>query len=283
MTEVVALGPRSWTLDRVPPAGAWTVLADSVRLEQAILNLAANAVQHTTDGAEIGVGGDVAGAELRLWVRDTGPGVPSPFPPSSTPSPVPTAASSRSTASLEQAPRSRCWCRSRWRRRTWPAGRCLHRPISTPPPGAHRHDADPDRRRRAADRLVPREGPAGGRVHDGRRRDGARCAGAGARRQLRPSRARPRAAGHGRPRGAAGDAGARRDDAGADPHRPGRRRGHGGWVGGRRRRLRHQALQVRGAPGADPVAPARRAGRGGDRAVSRRRRVGSAFEAGLRR
>jgi len=50
-----------------------------------------------------------------------------------------------------------------------------------------------------------------------------------------------------------------------------------------RRRLRHQALQVRGAPGADPVAPARRAGLGGDRAVSRRRRVGSAFEAGLRR
>ena len=73
--RVRALGPRSWTLDRVPPAGAWTVLADSVRLEQAILNLAANAVQHTTDGAEIGIGGDVAGAELRLWVRDTGPGV----------------------------------------------------------------------------------------------------------------------------------------------------------------------------------------------------------------
>ena len=73
--RVRALGPRSWTLERVPPAGAWTVLADSVRLEQAILNLAANAVQHTTDGAEIGIGGDVAGAELRLWVRDTGPGV----------------------------------------------------------------------------------------------------------------------------------------------------------------------------------------------------------------
>ena len=73
--RVRALGPRAWTLDCVPPAGAWTVLADSARLEQAVLNLAANAVQHTTDGAEIGTGGEVAGVELRLWVRDSGPGV----------------------------------------------------------------------------------------------------------------------------------------------------------------------------------------------------------------
>jgi len=33
-------------------------------------------VQHTRVGDEIGLGSSLADGELRLWVRDTGPGVP---------------------------------------------------------------------------------------------------------------------------------------------------------------------------------------------------------------
>jgi two-component system OmpR family sensor kinase len=51
------------------------VIADPVRLGQAVLNLAVNAVQHTDDGREIGLGIAVAGPTVRIWVRDTGPGV----------------------------------------------------------------------------------------------------------------------------------------------------------------------------------------------------------------
>ena len=55
--------------------------ADPGRLMQAVLNLASNAVQHTDVGAEIGIGVEVDGPpqaphRVRLWVRDTGPGVP---------------------------------------------------------------------------------------------------------------------------------------------------------------------------------------------------------------
>ena len=51
-------------------------IADAARIDQAMLNLVTNAVQHTVDGDEIGIGARVAGERLRLWVRDTGPGVP---------------------------------------------------------------------------------------------------------------------------------------------------------------------------------------------------------------
>jgi two-component system, OmpR family, sensor kinase len=73
--RVRALGPRSWVLDSAPPIGRVAVVADRERLVQAVLNLAANAVQHTEPGAEIGLGIVVSGSDARLWVRDTGPGV----------------------------------------------------------------------------------------------------------------------------------------------------------------------------------------------------------------
>jgi two-component system, OmpR family, sensor kinase len=72
---VRALGPRSWVLDSTPPIGHAAVTADRERLVQAVLNLAANAVQHTDTGAEIGLGIAVSDGSARLWVRDTGPGV----------------------------------------------------------------------------------------------------------------------------------------------------------------------------------------------------------------
>ena len=49
---------------------------DGQRVTQALLQLAHNAVRHTADGDEIGIGSSVVDDRLELWVRDTGAGVP---------------------------------------------------------------------------------------------------------------------------------------------------------------------------------------------------------------
>jgi signal transduction histidine kinase len=67
------LADRTWMLDAATPA---LVSLDAQRITQALLQLAHNAVQHTSDGDEIGLGSMVIGNRLELWVRDTGPGVP---------------------------------------------------------------------------------------------------------------------------------------------------------------------------------------------------------------
>ena len=67
------LGDRSWVLDAAAPA---LVSLDAQRITQALLQLAHNAVQHTADGDEIGIGSNVIDHRLELWVRDTGAGVP---------------------------------------------------------------------------------------------------------------------------------------------------------------------------------------------------------------
>jgi len=69
------LGRRSWVLDATPPAGVVTIVADPERISQAVVNLAANAVQHTDEDAEIGFGVAAGGNTAKLWVRDSGPGV----------------------------------------------------------------------------------------------------------------------------------------------------------------------------------------------------------------
>ena len=69
-----ALGDRRWVLDDRADVLAWL---DEQRLTQAMLQLAENAVKHTRPGDEIGVGSRVDGGHrVRLWVRDTGSGVP---------------------------------------------------------------------------------------------------------------------------------------------------------------------------------------------------------------
>jgi two-component system, OmpR family, sensor kinase len=69
-----ALGERTWVLDEQAEFLAWV---DEQRVTQAMLQLAQNAVKHTEEGAEIGIGSHVdADHGLRLWVRDTGHGVP---------------------------------------------------------------------------------------------------------------------------------------------------------------------------------------------------------------
>ena len=52
------------------------MLGDPNRLEQAIQNLAANAVRHTPDGGRIRLTADRLDARVRIGVEDTGPGIP---------------------------------------------------------------------------------------------------------------------------------------------------------------------------------------------------------------
>jgi signal transduction histidine kinase len=57
-----------------PPAGH--VVGDADRLEQALQNLAANALRHTPEGGEITLTATRAEDGTLLTVRDTGPGIP---------------------------------------------------------------------------------------------------------------------------------------------------------------------------------------------------------------
>ncbi|MEV4890820.1 HAMP domain-containing sensor histidine kinase [Nonomuraea sp. NPDC055795] len=67
-----ALGERDWRVDEVAEA---RIVADRQRLTQALMQLAANAVRHTQEGALVAAGSAVDGDSVRLWVRDGGPGV----------------------------------------------------------------------------------------------------------------------------------------------------------------------------------------------------------------
>jgi len=67
-----ALGDRRWVLDEVADGA---VVGDRQRLEQAMIQLSENAVEHTDPGAEIGVGSLIEDGWAKLWIRDTGPGI----------------------------------------------------------------------------------------------------------------------------------------------------------------------------------------------------------------
>lgn len=66
------LGDRRWVLDGVARTHA---LVDTQRVTQALLQLCHNAVKHTAEGAEIGIGSRRHAGRVELWVRDTGTGV----------------------------------------------------------------------------------------------------------------------------------------------------------------------------------------------------------------
>jgi two-component system, OmpR family, sensor kinase len=73
LAKSAALGDRAWTLDGRADVA---IVADRQRLTQALMQLAQNAVQHTLEGDEIALGAFASDQEVRLWVRDTGPGIP---------------------------------------------------------------------------------------------------------------------------------------------------------------------------------------------------------------
>ena len=73
LAKAEALGERRWELDE---RAEGVVVADRQRVTQAVMQLSQNAVEHTSPGDVIALGSRVAGGEVRLWVRDTGPGIP---------------------------------------------------------------------------------------------------------------------------------------------------------------------------------------------------------------
>lgn len=73
LAKARGLGDRRWTLDETASVSA---TVDEQRLTQALLQLCDNAVKHTADGDEIAIGSSYDGEHARLWVRDSGPGVP---------------------------------------------------------------------------------------------------------------------------------------------------------------------------------------------------------------
>jgi two-component system, OmpR family, sensor kinase len=68
-----ALAERDWRLAGV---GSGRIVADRQRLTQALMNLSQNAVTHTDEGDAVELGSDFRNGTVRLWVKDTGPGVP---------------------------------------------------------------------------------------------------------------------------------------------------------------------------------------------------------------
>ena len=68
-----ALADRDWRLAAV---GSGRIVADRQRLTQALMNLSQNAVSHTSAGDAVELGTELRHGRVRLWVEDTGPGVP---------------------------------------------------------------------------------------------------------------------------------------------------------------------------------------------------------------
>lgn len=72
LAKASALGDRHWAVSSVAEQ---TVVADSQRLTQALMQLAANAVRHTTPQDQISVGARVVDDRLHLSIADTGAGI----------------------------------------------------------------------------------------------------------------------------------------------------------------------------------------------------------------
>jgi two-component system, OmpR family, sensor kinase len=72
VSKASALSARNWVLDQ---AATGTLFADRHRLTEAVMNLAHNAIQYTTETDTIAIGASLANEEVRIWVRDTGEGI----------------------------------------------------------------------------------------------------------------------------------------------------------------------------------------------------------------
>jgi signal transduction histidine kinase len=72
-SKLEKLGERNWHLDN--QILSQKLIGDRQRITQAIINLANNAVQHTTVHSLIVFGAKVEGDRLKFWIRDTGDGI----------------------------------------------------------------------------------------------------------------------------------------------------------------------------------------------------------------
>jgi signal transduction histidine kinase len=64
---------RDWQLEGV---GVGRILIDRQRMTQAVMNLLRNAVEHTEAGDRVSLGSSIGDGTARIWVSDSGPGVP---------------------------------------------------------------------------------------------------------------------------------------------------------------------------------------------------------------
>jgi signal transduction histidine kinase len=71
-TKATALAPRNWQLDTVAKG---RMVADRQRLTQAVMNLAQNATQYTTEDGSIFIGSKITKNKVSFWVQDTGEGI----------------------------------------------------------------------------------------------------------------------------------------------------------------------------------------------------------------
>jgi two-component system sensor histidine kinase BaeS len=67
---------RGVTLAATVAAETPLIRGDADRLEQALQNVAANAIRHTPDGGSVTLAAEPAGDRVRITVADTGPGIP---------------------------------------------------------------------------------------------------------------------------------------------------------------------------------------------------------------
>jgi two-component system, OmpR family, sensor kinase len=72
VSKARALAPRNWVLEE---SAGGLVLADRHRVTEAVMNLAHNAVQHTTPEDIVATGASLEEDGVRIWVRDTGTGI----------------------------------------------------------------------------------------------------------------------------------------------------------------------------------------------------------------
>jgi two-component system sensor histidine kinase BaeS len=71
-----ALIERRVTLTTTAANGTPLIRGDADRLEQALQNVAANAIRHTPDGGTVTLRAEPAGERVRITITDTGPGIP---------------------------------------------------------------------------------------------------------------------------------------------------------------------------------------------------------------
>jgi signal transduction histidine kinase len=72
LAKAEKLAPRDWS---VAELGTGRITADRQRLTQAVMNLAANAAQHTRPGDPIALGSALRNGGAEFWVCDRGPGI----------------------------------------------------------------------------------------------------------------------------------------------------------------------------------------------------------------